>query len=41
VRVDARFKAEGKPEPGAKQTFEEAVRGSGLTSEQQEYLLKL
>jgi hypothetical protein len=41
VRVDARFKAEGKPEPGAKQTFEEAVRSSGLTSEQQEYLLKL
>jgi hypothetical protein len=41
VRVDARFKAEGKPGPGTKQTFEEAVRGSGLTSEQQEYLLKL
>ena len=41
VRLDARFKAEGKPEPGAKQTFEEAVRGSGLTPEQQEYLLKL
>jgi len=41
VRLDARFKAEGKPEPGAKQTFEEAVRSSGLTPDQQEYLLKL
>jgi len=41
VRVDARFKAERKPDPGAKQTFQEAVRSSGLTPEQQEYLLKL
>lgn len=35
------YKAEKKPEVGRKQTFEEAVRGCGLTEEQQEYLLKL
>ena len=34
------FKAEGKPQTGARQTFEEAVRSSGLTSEQQKNLLR-
>ena len=37
----AYFKAAQKPEAGAKQTFDEAVRSSGLTPEQQEYLLSL
>ena len=35
------FKADQKPEIGAKQTFLEAVRSSGLTPEQQEHLLRL
>jgi hypothetical protein len=35
------FKADGKPQAGAKQTFEEAVRSSGLTPEQETYLLSL
>lgn len=35
------FKAEGKPSVGAQQSFEEAVRNSGLTEEQQRYLLGL
>lgn len=37
----AYFKADQKPEAGAKQTFDEAVRNSSLTLEQQEYLLNL
>lgn len=41
MRADARFKSEDKPEASAKQSFEDAVRGSGLTHEQQEFLLKL
>jgi hypothetical protein len=41
VRPSTRFKAAQKPEGGAKQTFEEAVQSTGLTSEQQEYLLNL
>lgn len=35
------FKAEGKPLVGAQQSFEEAVRNSGLTEEQQRFLLGL
>jgi hypothetical protein len=35
------FKADDKPEAGARQTFEEAVRSSGLTPEQETYLLSL
>lgn len=35
------FKADRKPEVGAKQTFTEAVRSSSLAPEQQDYLLKL
>lgn len=35
------FKADQKPEVGAKQTFPEAVRSSGLTPEQQDHLLRL
>ncbi|MCY4595431.1 MAG: hypothetical protein OXC19_11635 [Bryobacterales bacterium] len=35
------FKAEGKPSTGAQQSFEEAVRSSGLTRAQQEFLLEL
>jgi len=35
------FKAEGKPSIGAQQSFEEAVRNSGLTEEQQRFLLGL
>jgi hypothetical protein len=35
------FKADQKPETGARQTFEEAVRSSGLTPDQQKYLLNL
>lgn len=41
IRADARFKSEDKPAASAKQSFEDAVRGSGLTPEQQEFLLKL
>jgi hypothetical protein len=37
----AHFKADAKPEAGAKQTFEEAVRSCGLTPEQQQALLNL
>jgi hypothetical protein len=33
------FKADQKPKPGRQQTFEEAVRSSGLTEEQQRHLL--
>jgi hypothetical protein len=35
------YKADEKPEAGKKQSFMEAVRGSGLTEEQQKYLLAL
>jgi hypothetical protein len=35
------FSAEQKPEVGPQQTFEEAVRSSGLTPEQQNRLLSL
>lgn len=35
------FKSEGKPEIGPRQSFEEAVLSSGLTEEQQRYLLSL
>ena len=35
------FKAEGKPSTGAKQSFEEAVRSSGLSEAQQKCLLEL
>lgn len=37
----AHFKADQKPTLPPKQTFEEAVRSSGLTEEQQAYLLSL
>lgn len=36
-----RYKAEGKPEAAEKETFEAAVRGSGLSPEQEAYLLSL
>jgi hypothetical protein len=35
------YKADDKPSVGGQQSFEEAVRGSGLTETQQEFLLKL
>lgn len=35
------FKADGKPTTGAQQSFDEAVKNSGLTPEQQAYLLGL
>ena len=35
------FKAEGKPSTGAQQSFEEAVRTSGLNEAQQKFLLEL
>lgn len=41
IQQAAHFNANQKPQVGAKQTFEEAVRGSGLSPEQQEYLLTL
>jgi hypothetical protein len=41
IQPGVHFKADEKPEAGAKQTFEEAVRSSGLTAEQQAYLLGL
>jgi hypothetical protein len=41
IQGGAHFKAEAKPEIGAKQTFEEAVRSCGLTPEQQSDLLNL
>ena len=41
VEPRVRFKAEQKPEAGEQQTFEEAVRTSGLTEEQQRYLMSL
>jgi hypothetical protein len=41
VNAQASYKAEKKPEAPKKQTFEEAVRSSGLSEEQQRYLLSL
>jgi hypothetical protein len=41
VAVHAHYKAEGKPGIGQKQSFEEAVRSSGLSPEQQAFLLSL
>lgn len=35
------FKAEGKPSNGAQQSFEEAVKSSGLSEAQQKFLLEL
>lgn len=35
------FKAEGKPSTGAQQSFEDAVRSSGLSEVQQKFLLEL
>ncbi len=35
------FKSDQKPEAGKKQNFQEAVRSSGLTTEQQSFLLSL
>lgn len=35
------FKADGKPSMGTRQSFEEAVRSSGLREAQQKYLLEL
>jgi hypothetical protein len=41
IQSGTHFKADIKPETGEKQTFEEAVRSCGLTSEQQSALLDL
>jgi hypothetical protein len=41
LAAHAHYKAEQKPEIGKKQSFEEAVRSSGLTPEQQAFLLSL
>jgi hypothetical protein len=41
IPSSAHYKAEEKPAVGKKQTFEEAVRTSGLTAEQQAFLLGL
>ncbi len=41
MRAGAQFKSQIKPEAGEKQSFEEAIRTSALTPEQQEFLLKL
>ncbi len=41
VSAHAYYKADQKPEVVKKQTFEEAVRSSGLTDAQQRYLLSL
>jgi len=35
------YKADEKPQAGAQITFEDAVKGSGLTPEQQQFLLGL
>jgi hypothetical protein len=39
IHAGSRFKADGKPQLGAQQSFEEAVRNSGLTPDQQQALL--
>lgn len=41
IQARTHFKADQKPEAVGKQTFEEAVRSSGLSEEQQRYLLSL
>jgi hypothetical protein len=41
VRNEQFYKADDKPQAGSKISFEEAVRRSGLTQEQQEFLLSL
>jgi len=41
IRPSARFKSDEKPEANLKQSFEEAVRNSALTLEEQEFLLSL
>ena len=41
VALHVHYKANQKPEAGKKQPFEEAVRNSGLSVEQQLYLLSL
>ena len=41
IPVHQRFKADQKPEATDRQTFEEAVQSSGLTSDQQQFLLNL
>lgn len=41
VHTASRHKSDEKPSAQPKQTFEEAVRSSGLTEEQQRYLLSL
>jgi hypothetical protein len=41
MAAHAQYKAEQKPEIGRKQSFEEAVRSSALTPEQQAFLLSL
>ncbi len=41
MATQAHYKAEQKPSVGKKQSFEEAVRSSGLTPEQQAFLLSL
>jgi hypothetical protein len=41
MAAHAHYKAEQKPAIGRKQSFEEAVRSSGLTPEQQAFLLSL
>jgi hypothetical protein len=41
IQAGIHFKANEKPTVGPKQTFEEAVRSSGLTPEQEKYLLSL
>jgi len=41
MAVHAHYKAEQKPEADRKQSFEEGVRSSGLTPEQQAFLLNL
>ncbi len=40
VAANAQYKAERKPEVRRRQSFEEAVKTSGMTAEQQEQLLK-
>jgi hypothetical protein len=41
LAVQAHYKAEQKPAIGKKQSFEEAVRSSGLTPEEQAFLLSI
>jgi hypothetical protein len=41
VAASAHYKADRKPEAGQKQPFEEAVKNSGLSVDQQAYLLSL